>query len=63
VTVKADERPFMLDTIWSVWKGDRGQGLTEYALILAIVAVAATGVLIALSGSINGELSTAGSDL
>jgi len=53
----------MLQTIWSVFKDDRGQGLTEYGLILALVAVAATGVLIALSGSINGEFSTASSDI
>jgi len=53
----------MLHTIGSVLRDEGAQGLTEYALILGLVAVAATGVLIALSGSINGEFTSASTDI
>jgi len=49
----------MLNTIKNVLADDGGQGLTEYAIILALVSVAAVAVLGVLSGKINGELSTA----
>jgi pilus assembly protein Flp/PilA len=35
-----------------------GQGLTEYALILALVSVLSFGALTALSGGINGVFTT-----
>jgi Flp pilus assembly pilin Flp len=53
----------MLSTFKRVLADDLGQGLTEYALILAIVAVAAVTVLKTLSEAINGELSKAAADI
>jgi pilus assembly protein Flp/PilA len=41
----------------------RGQGLAEYALILALIAILAIAALGILSGSINGILSKVGSVL
>jgi pilus assembly protein Flp/PilA len=42
---------------------EEGQGLAEYALILALIAILAVGALTFLSGQINGILSTIGSAL
>jgi pilus assembly protein Flp/PilA len=42
---------------------DDGQGLTEYALILALIGLLAVGALHFLSGHINTVLSSAGSGL
>jgi Flp pilus assembly pilin Flp len=38
--------------------GERGQSLTEYALILAVVAVAAVAVLGMVSPAISGEMAS-----
>ncbi|MDI3269320.1 MAG: Flp family type IVb pilin [Bacillota bacterium] len=35
------------------WKREEGQGMVEYALILAAIAVVVIGVLYALGGDIN----------
>jgi Flp pilus assembly pilin Flp len=53
----------MFRTIQNLLADESGQGLTEYALILALVAVAAYATLQGLAGSINGELGKAASDL
>jgi pilus assembly protein Flp/PilA len=42
---------------------ERGQGLAEYALILALIAIAAVVALVFLSGTINTILSTIGNSL
>ena len=39
---------------------ERGQGLAEYALILALIAIIAIAALIFLGGEISGILSTIG---
>jgi pilus assembly protein Flp/PilA len=39
--------------------GDDGQGLTEYALILALIAIVALAALTLLGGSVTSLLSTA----
>ena len=49
----------MLSTLMNYFRGyvgndERGQGLVEYALIIAIVAVLIVGSLIALRGGIEG---------
>jgi pilus assembly protein Flp/PilA len=36
----------------------KGQGLAEYALILALIAIAAVAALLVLSGAINNILTT-----
>ncbi|MGD0017788.1 MAG: pilus assembly protein [Candidatus Limnocylindrales bacterium] len=41
----------------------RGQGLAEYALILALIAILAITALLFLSGQINTILSTIGNGL
>jgi Flp pilus assembly pilin Flp len=41
----------------------KGQGLAEYALILALIAIVAVGALVFLSGAINDILSTIGASL
>jgi Flp pilus assembly pilin Flp len=43
--------------------GDGGQGLAEYALILALIAVVAISALLFLGGGINSILSVVGSSL
>ncbi len=42
---------------------EEGQGLTEYALILALIAIAAILALNFLGGSVKDALSTVGSSL
>jgi pilus assembly protein Flp/PilA len=42
---------------------DEGQGLTEYALILALIAIVAIVALQFLGGKVNDALSTVGSSL
>ena len=44
----------------SILRGERGQGLAEYALILALIAVLAIAALLVLSGSINDILTHVG---
>ena len=42
---------------------DEGQGLTEYALILALIAIVAIVALNFLGGKVNDALSTVGNSL
>jgi len=44
-------------------KDESGQGLVEYALILALIAVVAIGAITALGGAIKGKLSQLSVDL
>lgn len=43
--------------------GERGQGLPEYALIIALVGVVAIVALLYLGGAISGVMSTVGNSL
>ena len=45
------------------WMDESGQGLTEYALIIALVAVALIGVLIVFRNQIGGVFDRASSEL
>jgi len=45
------------------WKDESGQGLTEYALIIALVAVALIGVLIVFRNQIGGVFDRASGEL
>jgi pilus assembly protein Flp/PilA len=47
--------------VWAT--ADDGQGLTEYALILALIAIVAIAGLHLLGGKVNDALSTVGSSL
>ena len=42
---------------------DEGQGLAEYALILALIAIVAIAALLFLGGQISGILSTIGAQI
>ena len=44
-------------------RDEEGQGLAEYALILALIAIVAIVALIFLGGAISGILSTVGSSV
>jgi Flp pilus assembly pilin Flp len=46
-----------------ILRSRRGQGLTEYALLLALIAIAAVLALVFLSGSITSILSLIGKKL
>ena len=54
----------MLDYLFNVIDRDeRGQGLAEYALILALIAVLAIAAVTFLGGKINSILSTVGTKI
>ena len=44
-------------------RGQRGQGLAEYALILALIAIVAIAALVFLGGQISAILSSIGAGL
>jgi pilus assembly protein Flp/PilA len=44
-------------------RNDEGQGLAEYALILALIAIIAIVALIFLGGQVSGILSTVGNSV
>jgi pilus assembly protein Flp/PilA len=44
-------------------KREEGQGVTEYGIVLAFVAVALLAILITLKGSISGFIDKVGTDL
>jgi pilus assembly protein Flp/PilA len=44
-------------------KNEKGQGLTEYALIIALVAIVAVAALTLLGGQISGIFNTITGDL
>jgi pilus assembly protein Flp/PilA len=46
-----------------LWKEEEGQDLTEYALLLVLVALAAIGSLGVLAGAINNTFSNAATNL
>jgi pilus assembly protein Flp/PilA len=46
-----------------LWKEDEGQDLTEYALLLVLLSLAAIASLGTLANAINGAFSTAASNL
>jgi pilus assembly protein Flp/PilA len=47
----------------SFFSREEGQGLVEYALILALIAIVVIGVLTLLGKGVNNKLSTVGSAL
>ncbi len=49
--------------IASIRSEDEGQGLAEYALILALIAIVAIVALLFLGGQISGILNTVGSSV
>ncbi|HLZ68794.1 MAG TPA: Flp family type IVb pilin [Dehalococcoidia bacterium] len=51
------------ELVYHLRRQQHGQGLVEYALILAFVAIAAIGALGILSGGINGIFTSIGGTL
>ena len=49
--------------IASIRRDEEGQGLAEYALILALIAILAIAALGVLSGALNGVLSKVGASV
>jgi len=47
----------------SFWRGDDGQGLVEYALIIAIIAIAVIVAMIFLRGQLQNQFSNIGNNL
>jgi pilus assembly protein Flp/PilA len=62
--LKGGESPVLLNTIQRVLsvvrRDDEGQGLAEYALILALIAIVAIVALIFLGSQISSKLSIVG---
>lgn len=42
----------MMNKIKGLWKEEQGQGMTEYGLVLGLIAVAVVASLVAIRGSI-----------
>ena len=57
------EETDMMNLLKRLWKEEQGQDLIEYALLVALVALAATAGMNALATSINSEFTTLGTDL
>jgi pilus assembly protein Flp/PilA len=49
--------------LWRATNRDEGQGLAEYALILALIAIIAIAALVVLGGKISGILNTVGNSI
>ena len=55
--------PEMMNLMKRLWKEEEGQDLIEYALLVALVALAATAGMNTLAQAINNAFSTVGGDL
>lgn len=53
----------MKNLVMKLWKEEEGQDLTEYALLLVLLALAAIGTLSSLATAINNVFSKASSAL
>jgi pilus assembly protein Flp/PilA len=53
----------MKNLVMKLWKEENGQDLTEYALLLVLVALAAIGSLGTLATAINNTFSQAAANL
>jgi pilus assembly protein Flp/PilA len=57
------EREFMKNLLMRLWKEEEGQDLTEYALLLVLLSLAAIGSIGGLATAINGTFAKAASNL
>lgn len=53
----------MKNLLLKLWKDDEGQDLTEYALLLVLLTLAAIGSLSTLATAVNGVFARASSNL
>ena len=54
---------FISSLLATIGRDDEGQGLAEYALILALIAIVAIIALIFLGGQVSGILSNVGTSI
>ena len=57
------ERGFMKNLLMRLWKEEEGQDLTEYALLLVLLSLAAVGSIGGLATAINGTFSNAATNV
>jgi pilus assembly protein Flp/PilA len=57
------EREFMNNLLMRLWKEEEGQDLTEYALLLVLLSLAAVATLNTLAGAIKNVFSNAAANL
>lgn len=57
------ERETMKNLLMKLWKEEEGQDLTEYALLLVLLSLAAVGALGTLANAINNAFSKAATNL
>jgi pilus assembly protein Flp/PilA len=58
-----DSQMALIETVVSRLRRTEGQGLAEYALILALIAIVVIAALSLLGGSINSALNTVGNSI
>jgi pilus assembly protein Flp/PilA len=63
VYLRSREEIEMTNLLVRLWKEEEGQDLTEYALLLVLVALAAIGSLGTLATAINGVFANAAKNL
>ena len=57
------ERELMKNLMMRLWKEEEGQDLTEYALLLVLLSLAAVGSIGGLATAINGTFAKASANL
>ena len=57
------KRKTMKNLMFRLWNDEEGQDLTEYALLLVLLTLAAIGTLGTLAGAISGVFSSAAKNL
>ncbi len=57
------EREFMKNLLMRLWKEEEGQDLTEYALLLVLLSLAAIGSIGGLANAINGTFNKAATNV
>jgi pilus assembly protein Flp/PilA len=59
-----DAREVLMQSVWQAfWSDETGQGLVEYALIIALVAVGLIAILLVLRNSIGNVFNNAATQL
>jgi Flp pilus assembly pilin Flp len=58
-----NEETTMANVLWRLWNEEEGQDLTEYALLLVLLSLAAIGSLSTIAGAINNVFSKAAGNL
>ncbi len=53
----------MITLVKNLWNDESGQGLVEYALILALVAIVVIGALTLVGGSVKSKFTTVNTEL